>query len=400
MPDEDKTSEMRPTATAVPDDSVPDADVVEARPVREAPETRAMPEHPQRSPAFFPLVLGGVVAASIGFGAAQFVPQGWPIAADDRLEQALVVQDAEIAALKTALDELAARPAPDMSGELSAFRTEMEQRLNALPVPVDSSAEVAALRKVVDDALAAFDLRLTEVEKAPGGAAGGASATAIAAYERDLQALRRQVDQLAGADAAAGAEIDAAVASAKAEFAAAAQEAERLKSDATVAARIARLDVALGRIEAALDAGGPFASAIKDLTAAGIEVPPVLAAGAETGIETLTDLQRQFPPAARKALDAALRSEVGDGWSDRFTAFLRTQTGARSLEPREGDDPDAVLSRAEAALQAGDLSAALTEVGSLPDAAKEPMADWIAAAGVRQQAEAAVGTVAAAIGTQ
>ncbi|MGB0440740.1 MAG: molybdopterin-binding protein, partial [Paracoccaceae bacterium] len=34
-------------------------------------------------------------------------------------------------------------------------------------------------------------------------------------------------------------------------------------------------------------------------------------------------------------------------------AFLKTQLGARSLEPREGDDPDAVLSRMEAAAREG-----------------------------------------------
>ncbi|PJE34836.1 hypothetical protein CVM52_20190, partial [Pseudooceanicola lipolyticus] len=51
--------------------------------------------------------------------------------------------------------------------------------------------------------------------------------------------------------------------------------------------------------------------------------------------------------------------------------------GARSVEPRAGDDPDAILSRAEAAVSTGQLQQALDELAALPDAAKPALADWI-----------------------
>ncbi|MBV5276525.1 hypothetical protein JZU56_01410, partial [bacterium] len=63
-------------------------------------------------------------------------------------------------------------------------------------------------------------------------------------------------------------------------------------------------------------------------------------------------LQASFPDSARTALEAALRANMGESWSERVGNFLRTQVGVRSLTPRDGPDPDAILSRAEAALTA------------------------------------------------
>lgn len=397
MPDEDKKSDAV-VVDAPAEAAVPDAEVIEDPVVAPPPEPVA-PSPPRRS-SVFPALLGGVLAAAAGFGAAQLVPQGWPLGNTDALRQEIADQAAEIATLQTRLEELAARPAADVSSQIATLRGEVEQRLNSLPSPADPGPDLAALRQTVDDALAALDARLQQVEKAPAGTAGGASATAVAAYERDLQALRAQVEQLAGAGGQASSAIEQAVSEAKADLAAAAAEAERLQSEAAAAARVARRDAALGRLEAAIESGGPFASALSDLTEAGVAVPPVLTEAAPTGIETLPELQRSFPAAARAGLDAALRADVGEGWDERLTTFLRTQTGARSLEPREGDDPDAILSRAEAALQLGDLPAALAEVATLPEPARAAMADWIVAADRRQQAEAAVQTVATAADTQ
>jgi hypothetical protein len=59
---------------------------------------------------------------------------------------------------------------------------------------------------------------------------------------------------------------------------------------------------------------------------------------------------------------------------------------ARSVIPREGDDPDAVLSRAEAAVKGGDIDVALTELEALPEVAQEAMADWTAKARLRAEA--------------
>lgn len=75
--------------------------------------------------------------------------------------------------------------------------------------------------------------------------------------------------------------------------------------------------------------------------------------------------------------------------------FLRVQTGARSVEPREGDDPDAVLSRADAAVKAGDIKGALGLIATLPQAGQDAMSGWTGKAAVWVQAKDALTALAA-----
>ena len=112
---------------------------------------------------------------------------------------------------------------------------------------------------------------------------------------------------------------------------------------------------------------------------------------------TLVDLQRSFPDAARQALAAALQADAGSTWSERVAAFLRTQAGIRSLTPREGDDPDAILSRAEASLAGGDLAATLAGIASLPEPAQAAMSGWMAEATKRQAAVDALARLTASL---
>jgi hypothetical protein len=110
-------------------------------------------------------------------------------------------------------------------------------------------------------------------------------------------------------------------------------------------------------------------------------------------VETLTALRASFEPAARNALAEAREAEKGTG----LVAFLQRQTGARSVTPQEGDGPDAVLSRAQAALADGDLTKALNELKSLPEVAQAAMADWEQAAGTQAAAVDAVNTLASSL---
>ncbi len=89
---------------------------------------------------------------------------------------------------------------------------------------------------------------------------------------------------------------------------------------------------------------------------------------------------------------------MGASWTSRIATFLETQTGARSLTPRAGNDPDAILSRAEADLTKGDLAAALKEVMALPDAARPAMAGWLARAHLRQNAADAIAALGKTLG--
>jgi hypothetical protein len=132
---------------------------------------------------------------------------------------------------------------------------------------------------------------------------------------------------------------------------------------------------------------------------AAVDVPEALSAAAETGVSTLEELQSTFPAAARAALPIAIRDTAGEGTMNRVTAFLQSQVGGRSLEPQEGDSPDAVLSRAEAALRDGDLSGVVAELAALPEEAQSVMADWTSSAETRIAALEAMDAFAAALDT-
>ncbi len=339
---------------------------------KEEPKDTAKPAQPERRRggigAFLGLLLGGVAAAVIGFVAARtVVPEGWPFPGvppeEDPLVGAVEAQDAQIAALEervAALDTSLAAVQSDTSA-VDDLRATLTTRLDGL--------ETGANDLVAQ--LDAMETRLASVEKlAPEGSA--AAEAAAAAYARELEALR---EMFAGELA----EIDAAQA-----------EATALEAQLAQSAQAAAGRAALAQVSAALETGEPFEAALSELTdTTGAEVPDVLVAVAADGVSALADLQNAFPAAARSAIDAAIRSGVEDGSVNRMQAFLRTQLGTRSLEPREGDDADAVLSRAEAALKTGDLAATLAEIDALPDAAKPALAEWRALAETRAQALAA-----------
>ena len=321
---------------------------LEAPPVTASEQVK--PAEPVRRPGWIAPIVGGVIAAGLGYGLAQYVPGGWPIQDTSGLQAALTAQQAETEGLKAQIAELAARPIPGPDSDLEA-------RVAAL---ADQAApDLTPLRQQIT----ALEQRLASIESMPNSGAAP-SAAALAAQKAAADAVLKQAEETAA----------------------------QIKADAEATAKAAEARAALGRVQAALDSGSAYASALPALG----DVPAVLAENAETGLPTLAALQDAFPAASRAALEAALRANMGENWSDRVQNFLRTQTGARSLTPREGNDPDAILSRAEAALAAGDIAAAQTEVASLPPEAQAALADWQAMAQKRQAAVAAVAGLTAA----
>lgn len=338
----------------MPDPETPETPSAVETPAPVAAEAQVAPR-PRRSNPLWP-VLGGVIAAGIGFGLAKAIPGGWPIADTSALQAQVDQLAADNAALKSRLEDLAKMPAAD-SG-LADRVAALESR----PAPADLSADLQALKD-----------RVAQLSSAPGGVDGAA-----------LKALQ---DQVAALSAAPTAELQSAIEAAKADLQAATAEAE------AKAQSLAKL-AALRQIAAALDSGAPFRAALADL---GAEAPAVLADNAG-GLPTLQSLQASFPDAARAALEDARRADMGASWTDRIATFLQTQTGARSLAPRDGNDPDAILSRAQAALQSGDLPATLSELATLPEAAQPALADWQDQAQRRLEAVEAVAALSQALG--
>ncbi|MCW1918969.1 hypothetical protein NX862_09390 [Rhodobacter sp. KR11] len=313
-----------------------------------------VPAKPARRSALWP-VLGGVIAAGLGFGLAQVVPQGWPTQAtpDPAQAQALADAVAQVATLTASVQALQAQLA-DASGLADRI-----VKLEAAP------------------GLDTLETRLTALEARPTAQGASADPAALAGLRAEVEAMKAQ---------SAGVVSPAVQAQLDAQVKATADKLAQIEAQARETAAEGIRQAALRQIAAALDSGAPYLRAVVDLN----DLPAVIAEHAATGLPSLPSLQAAFPDAARAALEASLKADMGATWSDRVKNFLRATTGARALTPQEGTDPDAVLSRAEAALARGDLTAALAEVSALPEAGQAAMADWRAQAQLRLDAEAAL----------
>lgn len=183
--------------------------------------------------------------------------------------------------------------------------------------------------------------------------------------DRDLPDMQAIADE-------ARAKIDNAVTEAKGRLDAMRDQADEIKGEILNAAQRARQSEALTLLREGL-ATGDTAEAVARLQDAGVQ-PPAEVANAPS----LATLREAYPAAADAALIAGRRAETAQGGTlDRVAGFLQSQTGARSVTPREGNDTDAILSRATDGLDRGDVAGALDQLGSLSDAAKAPMQEWI-----------------------
>jgi hypothetical protein len=124
----------------------------------------------------------------------------------------------------------------------------------------------------------------------------------------------------------------------------------------------------------------------------GVDLPIALTNAADAGVATTAELTDAFPAAARAAL-ATARSEGVSGETGGIGGFLRNQFDVRSTAPQEGPGPDAVLSRAEAAIKEGRVADALAEIEALPEVVRAEMTDWTALATERAHALEAISTL-------
>jgi len=361
-----KTNARRPAKTSEKEgrNTVEDAIVLEEL----APAAASPTDDPVPNPAArraLPLVLGGIIAGAIGFGAAVLLrPTAAPIAADTSvIQQRAAAMQAEILALNGQMSALSQRLA---EGPTS-------QAFDGLVQGLDQANRV---REVLSATLARLDARITKIENLPLAPTGNAT------LDKDLTALRQQSSEemadLATRMAALEAAQDAAVAS---------DEPNETNGIAQ----------ALAALEKAVNSGGSYENQLADMNDASVDIPAVLQQSADDGVVTLAELQAQFPDAARAALNASVRDQAGQGNGSRLGAFVKTQLGMRSLGPRPGDDANAILSRAEASLKAADITAALAEIRALSPDGAALMADWVALARLRQVVVAALAELSATI---
>lgn len=327
----------------------------------------------ERKGGFWPMALGGVVAAGLGFGAS------WYLAQDDTFE---TETRAALDRHGSALDELDGKAAA-LAEQDTATTARLDELASGLEATQGTLAtaqeELSALGERLDTVDQGFetritelDTRLTELIKRP--VADNVSREAIKAYEDELERLRGSMEEQRKA-------IEETIAAEKAKIEQIAEEATQIEERALEESRLAAARSAMTRVLSALDTGDAFEAALAEL-AENVDDPlTVLKSVAAEGVVTQAALRERFPDASRDALRAVRDGASDDGGG--IGGVLEKMFEVRSVEPREGDDADAVLSRAEAAVRAGDIRTALAEIEALPEVAKEVLSDWVTDAETR-----------------
>lgn len=365
MSDTEPTDPKRPL---VLDSKVVQSVVIDAEVIPDAPAEDL--ERPaldtQKLKGLLPLFAGGLLVGGIGFGAAMVPSYFNP---RDPIAPVLATQNQlseKIEAQSTEIEEIQARPTPvDLSGEVAAladsviaFRTD----LAAL-----KAAQVAQARSLSERIDSLEKRRLVE----------GVSPLAVAGYERELAQLRENISQLAN-DATNKIEEAKAL-------------AEVIEGNAAKLSRDGMVIYALTAIQAAVESGASYTVALDDLAAAtNIGLPASLVENAPNGVASLSILQKQFPVAARAALKLAREEQGLAEGENGVLAFLKTQLGVRSLNAKGGGSADAVLSRAQAAVDVGDFAVALSEIATLSSVGQDALQGWSLVATLRLQVLAAL----------
>ena len=377
-------SEAKPEAKPEPVATTPKPDTkpqpAPHKPVQHIVETRVV-----RKGGFVPTFLGGLVAAGLGAAATYWViphlPEGMRPGT-----VAAVSTDQQLDAARSAGTEAARAEIQSQSAELTSRAADAgaDAARQALADSAPAGAAAAGVPAEVTDKLAALEQSFADLSNrvsqpvqspdsgtsapapaAPAPVAQGPSQADFDALAARLNQQQTRIDELAARPA-----VDPATAE---QVQALASQAQELQQSTEAANRRAQAAAAAAALQSAIEGGAPRDQALADLSSAGVEVPQLL-----TGdIPRLDQLRAEFPAAAREGLRASIEATATNGGA--FSAlgdFLRVQTGARSVEPRDGNDPDAVLSRANAAVEAGNIQGAMTEIAALPQPGQDAMAGW------------------------
>ncbi|WP_019954223.1 COG4223 family protein [Yoonia vestfoldensis] len=312
---------------------------------------------------FVPMLLGGVVAGAIGFAVASLTT---PSAQTD-LQDTLAAQNARIDALQQ-----------QVGGQANIDLAPLESG------QADLATQITRLQDDLSATVEALEGRIATLENRPvADGAGGTSATVTAEFESEVAALRAELTELTDM---ARTELDTARA-----------EAAAIEENAAAAARAAAGRAALARLQTAIESGAPLGAALGDLEQVLGEPAPDALLAAQDGVPTLAALQDSFPDYARAALTTARAEGVAGEDVSGVGAFLRNQFQVRSVNPRDGDDVDAILSRAQAALRGGLLNDTLAEIAQLPEVARAELSDWLALAEARADSIAAIDGLATSL---
>ena len=289
----------------------------------------------------------------------------------DAVESTPVGETVDLAPLRTELDALRGEVGP-LGGVAQGLQGEVTGFADALTA---LSNEVAVLSGVPDVVSGVSqDVSALSQDLATVSGRVDALGATVEGVSSEFSAVRDAVSGLPSDFDTLRDDIQARMADVEAQVASLTETARDVEAEAEVQSR----EAARNQLRLAVESGG--VGYVEPLDVLGGDVPDGLSASSDVGVPSHTSLQEDFPARARAALRDARRLGATEGGVGGLIARV---TNARSLKPREGDDPDAVLARAEAALRDGDLETALSEVQVLPTEAQAAFGDWLSRARAR-----------------
>ncbi|MEM7172706.1 MAG: mitofilin family membrane protein [Pseudomonadota bacterium] len=305
----------------------------------------------------------------------------------------------------------------------------------------DAAGEISKTAAAVDS----LQQRVAALEDVtqPGTSASGGTAPDTTAFENDIAALKSQVGSLdtemkslsdrltslqeqaasGGGDTGGNAANAAELSKLSDEAASLSQrlseneqklgaldslaaQVKELSDQQSGATRAAGKEIALllasVQFRDALQGSGPFESELKAVEPYGQDDPALAAALAPLstyaagGVPTLAELQATFSDTAA-AIVGADPASPDDSWAEGVLKRISSVVTIRPVGMAEGDGTGAIVARAEAKLNEGDLAGALTELDSLSGGAKDAAADWRNQAQGRLDASAAMAALSAAV---
>jgi hypothetical protein len=296
--------------------------------------------------------------------------------------EALAQLKAEVEALETGVKETSPKVA-DLADRVGQLETSLKA-ISQSASDGGSVASAAAIAQQIAEAEQRLDAKLADAL-----AANASSLQEMQTAVAELKAKIGALAELGTGDGAAAGPALAALTERLARLEAALPELAAAIGKENNGAKSAAAAIAFANLRAAVSDGRPYAA---ELDTIGALVPSVgdlgvLPAYAEKGIPTVPDLARSFVVAKEGAQVATAPASSGSLVDTLMASAQSLVTIKRTDEPTTGQGPGAALARAKAALDKGDLAAAVKEVETLDGASREAFAAWLGQAHARLSAD-------------
>lgn len=280
--------------------------------------------------------------------------------------------DPRVSAMEARLRDLAARAASNAADtkavdELAARLGKLESAPRAGTTDAGSAEAIKNLQTRTEDTATA----IREARGRADAALLAADAARTAAERSNVEALDKRIAAL--------------------EAAAKTLSSDVAKSLAAAGDRPLRAAVAAQALRAAVERGDSFAV---ELAAAKAVVPDPQALAplesfAATGLPSAATLSRQLSDLAPAMLRATNAPVPAGGFLDRLQANAERLVRVRPIDEAPGDDPAAVISRAQAKAARTDFTGVLSELATLSATVRAPAEEWSKRVEARNAAVAA-----------